>query len=344
MSELPLTFDTLAIEQPGAPVRLKQKAITALEPDEALVRVHFASINKMDPMLALRNVFQLPSPYVLGFDFSGEIARLGSEGGFQIGDQVFGSNLAGGGFGEYLVVKKSRLIPRGVIPSAEASTYGVAFMTAYESLVLTAPLAEHKGKTIYIAGAAGGVGHFAAQLAKMFGLKVIGSAGKAASLDLLKRLRVDHIIDYSRQEVSAEIMKLTQGKGVDLVYDSTYNDASYDESTAVIASGGLYIRLGTPEQLTAYGLADKTAAVKARGAELVIADAGRYSRDPVYQPQAPKLFEGLHQAVTWYKEGTVRPVVTQTVSFNAASLQTAFDEFVKGTNNVGKVVVQVKAL
>jgi len=305
-----------------------------------LVRVDYASINKMDPMMARRNLFQLPAPYVLGFDFSGEVVQVGSEGGFMVGDQVFGNAGAGGCFAEYLVAKKDNLRPRGSVPAQEASTLGVAFLTAYESLVITGDIRRHKGKTIYIAGAAGGVGHFAVQIAKLHGLKVIGSAGKAASLDLLERLHVDHVVDYSRQDVVREIMNLTGGRGADLVYDSTYSQASYNVSAAVVASGGEYIRLGTPMQLTAFGIEDMTAVVERRGAKMVITDCGRYSTDPVYIAQADKLVAGVKQAVVWYEGGKLKPMVTQIVPFASQQLQGAFEAFLGGINNVGKIVVQ----
>jgi Alcohol dehydrogenase GroES-like domain len=78
--ELPISFSALAIEQAGAPVTLKKKSIESLNDDEVLIRVSYASINKMDPGLARRNIFNLPEPYVLGFDFSGELVKLGGEG------------------------------------------------------------------------------------------------------------------------------------------------------------------------------------------------------------------------------------------------------------------------
>ena len=336
----PFSFDALAIEQPGAAVSLLKKTITEPGGDEVLIRVAYASINKMDPMMARRNLFQLPAPYVLGFDFSGEVVQAGSEAGLKTGDQVFGTAGAGGCFAEYLVATKERVLQRGGVPAKEASTFGIAFLTAYESLVITGDIRRHQGKTIYIAGAAGGVGHFAVQIAKLHGLKVIGSAGKAASLDLLERLHVDHIVDYSQADVVREIMKLTDGRGADLVYDSTYSQASYDVSAAAVASGGEYIRLGTPMQLTAFGIKDMTSLVEGRGASMVTTDCGRYSTDPVYIAQAYKLAAGMKQAVLWYEEGKLKPVVTQIVPFAPESLQGDFEAFLGGINNVGKIVVR----
>jgi NADPH2:quinone reductase len=343
-SNLPISFNALAIEQSGAPVSMQQKTIASLNDDEVLIRVSYASINKMDPALARMNVFNLPSPYVLGFDFSGEVVKLGGQGkvALKLGDQVFGTTDTGGCFAEYVVAKRENILLRGAVPAPLASTYGIAYLTAYESLVITGNIQQHQGKWIYVAGAAGGVGHFAAQIAKLYGLKVIGTAGKATSLNLLRQLHLDHVIDYSRQDVVQEVMSLTGGKGVDLAYDSTYTQASYTQSASVVASGGEYIRLGTAAQVTRAGAEDMRTVVEGRGAKMVIADLGRYRADPHYEAQTSKLIDGLRQAVSWYEEGKLKPIITQTVPFEAAALQQTFEAFLKGTNNVGKVVVKCR--
>lgn len=78
--DLPISFNALAIEQAGGPISMQQKSIASLNDHEVLIRVSYASINKMDPGLARMNIFKLPEPYVLGFDFSGEVVRVGGEG------------------------------------------------------------------------------------------------------------------------------------------------------------------------------------------------------------------------------------------------------------------------
>lgn len=340
--ELPLSYNALAIEQAGGPVIMQQKSIASLNDDEVLIRVSYASINSMDPNLARRNVFQLPEPYVLGFDFSGEVVRLGGGGtdAFKVGDQVFGTTPGRGGcFAEYVVAKREDIALRGAVPAPEASTFGIAYLTAYESLVLTANIQQHTGKWIYIAGAGGGLGHFAVQIAKMYGLKVIGSAGKPASLALLRELHLDRVVDYSKEDVIAKIICLTGGKGADLVYDSTYAQSSFTQSAAVVAAGGEYIRLGTDMQMKLTGAGDMRSVVEGRGATWIIADLARYSLDPRYKAQRSKVSDGMKQAVTWYEEGKLKPIITETVPFDTAALQQAFDAFVKGINNVGKVVI-----
>jgi NADPH:quinone reductase-like Zn-dependent oxidoreductase len=345
MSEPAVTFDALAIDHAGAPVRLQQRTLAPLNSDELVVRVAYASINKMDAGLAQRNLFQLPEPYVLGFDFSGEVVRAGASasGSFKPGDQVFGRSETGGCFAELVIAKAENTRVRGAIPAAEASTYGIAFLTAYESLVATADVAKHAGTWIYVAGAGGGVGHFAAQIARLHGLQVIGSAGKPDSLRLLHDLRLDAVIDHARQDVVAEVLRITGGKGADLVYDSTYTQSSYLQSAAVVAAGGEYIRLGTELQLSRAGAGDMTPVVEARGAKLVIADLGRYRTDPKYIARMPEITEGQQRAITWYEEAKLRPVITSVVPFDAAALQQAFEAFSSGVNNVGKVVVKVRS-
>ena len=344
--QLPLSFNALAIPQEGEPVTLLRRTISTLAPDEVLVRVQYALINNMDPLIAKRNIFQLPAPYVLGFDYSGVIVKRGSEGprGLQVGDPVLGSIGKGGCYAEYVVVKghPDKIVPRGRVLAAEASTFGIAFLTAYENVILSGDITRHYGKWIYIAGAGGGLGHFAVQMARIHGLKVIGSAGKSTTIDLLGRLGVDHIIDYSQQDVAQEILKLTNGRGVDVVYESTGSPSSFQQSSAVIAPGGEYIRLGTPMQLKQFGKPDLSSVVEARGGKMVIADLGRYAADPEFQtPQArASVLHGLEQAVKWTEEGKLKAEITGIVSFDPASLQQAFDAFSRGEINVGKVVVR----
>ena len=342
---LPLSFEALAVEDEGKPVMLQTRKIDTLDEDEVLVRVEYASINSMDAGMARRNLFQLPAPYVLGFDFSGEVVRIGSNNprGFRIGDQVFGGIARGGCFSHYVIAKNraDRLRKREAIPAREASTYGIAFLTAYESLAIATDLERYKGKWIYVAGAGGGLGHFAAQIAKLNGLKVIGSAGKPASIRLLKQLELDEVIDYSQEDVVSEVLRITGGKGADVVHDATYRQASYAQSTAVVAAGGEYIRLASELQIKRFGLVDLTKVVEDRGAKMTIADLGRYSTDPQFIPQWPLVAKGYDRAVEWYEAGKLKPIVTKVIPFDAMALQKAFEDFASGTINVGKVVVEI---
>ncbi len=89
---------------------------------------------------------------------------------FKVGDEVFGRSPTGGCFAEYVIAKSKNVAMRGTVPAPAGSTYGVADLTAYESLVITGGIEQYRGKWIYVAGGGGGVGHFAAQIAKLHGL------------------------------------------------------------------------------------------------------------------------------------------------------------------------------
>ena len=203
----------------------------------------------MELKFAARNPAGLPLPLWLGCDYSGTVVGVGgepSEGqeAIGLGSEVFGFNVTNGAWGEYVVVRREFIALRGAIPARVAGTYGGAYLTAVDGVLVDGEVNKRKGQWIYVAGAAGGVGHIATQLAKLHGLRVIGSASKPAALDLLKSLGVDHIIDYSKQDVVAEVLKATGGKGADLVYDPTYEDSSFAQSAACVASGGVWIKLG----------------------------------------------------------------------------------------------------
>ena len=246
----------------------------------------------------------------------------------------------GGCFAEYVVAKRGRVALRGEVPEAEASTLNIAYLSAWEPLFVTADITSRKGQTIFIPGGAGGVGHFAVQLAKAYGLRVIASASKPAGLELLSKLRADVVIDYSKQDVVAEVLAATDGKGADLVYDATYVPSSMKQSAGLVAKGGGWMRLGTWMRDPPDFKDEVEGIVAGRGGTSLIGDLGRYARDPVWIARLSKLREGHLMARQLYAEGLVRPHITATVPFEAAVLQKALEDSMKGV--VGKWVVKVQ--
>jgi NADPH:quinone reductase-like Zn-dependent oxidoreductase len=337
---LPVTFTSQAVDPVGTPMSAKSTTVSSLADDHVLVRIRYASINPMDGKLARNNFWKLPEPLVLGFDFSGVVAAVGGSGGgeLQVGDEVFGFNDKGACYAQYVAVKKDRVVKRGAIPLREAATYGIAYSSAYEPLLMADDIRKRSGQTIYIAGGGGGVGHFAVQLAKLHGLRVISSGSKPASLDLLRSLKVDHVIDYSKQDVVAEVLKLTGGKGADIVYDPTYSPASFKQSASLVASGGRWLRLGglNPAEDT-----DAQRIAKERGAEATYGDFGRYWFQPQYISRVSEFAAVLKEATSLYEQGKVRPHIAAEVPFTSEALQRAVDDNNSGKANVGKVVVKV---
>ena len=244
----------------------------------------------------------------------------------------------GGAFGEYVVAKRERCILRGDLPEADASTYAIAYASAYETLFLTTGTSQ-PGQTIFIPGGSGAVGHFAVQLAKAYGLRVITSASKPEGLELLRKLHADVVIDYSVQDVVVEVLTATEHRGADIVYDCTYMTTSMKQSAAVVAKGGKWMRLGPwllqPPEVKA---AVETI-VRSRGASMLLADLGRYTLDPAFAKIAGVVNDGLRLGKLLYAEGRVKPFVAETVPFEASAVQAAVLDVERGS--VGKKVVKV---
>ena len=205
-------------------------------------------------------------------------------------------------------------------------------------------MAQHAGATILIPGAAGGCGHFAVQLAKRAGLRVIGTTSKPAGAQLLRELGVDLVIDYAQQDVAKEVLAFTQGRGAELVWDATYRPQSLQQSARLVAKGGLWCMLGTAQQLQHRGVADFDALLepaRQRGATATFSDYGRWLT-PEGELQKPNLrADILNAAIKYWDEGSVRPRVTLELPFDAAALQQAFDHW--SDKALGKVVVKCSA-
>ena len=239
-----------------------------------------------------------------------------------------------------MVAKRSRVYLRGDIPESEAAAYGVAYISAYEPLFCAADIRQHAGQTIFIPGGAGGVGHFAVQLAKAYGMRVITSASKPEGLDLLRKLLADVVIDYSKQDVVVEVLTATGGRGVDMVFDATYVERSMKQSAAVIAKGGQWVRLGSFDYDPPTRKQEVETIVNSRGGKVVIGDLGRYSLDPAYKDKLSLLADGLRLGRQLYAERRVRPFISATLPLDASALQQALQNSLTGT--VGKVVVKVQ--
>ena len=334
------------MEQLGSPLTRVQRTIASLAADELLIRVSHSSINPMDLKNAALNLMSYPLPLVPGADYSGTVMAVGgppSKGqeAIDVGSEVFGFTFSSGCFAEYAVVRREFMALRGAVPVRDAGVYGGVFFTAVDGVVVSGEANRRKGQWIYVAGAAGGVGHFAVQLAKLHGMKVIASASKPAALELLKSLKVDHVIDYSKQDVVKEVLAATGGKGADVVYDPTYAFSSFAQSAACVAAGGVWIKLGLDMHQPGSEAYSKVA--EGRGATALTPTLGRWypelAGEEPYMHQQWKMTQALRDAVGWYESGALRPHVSCTVECVPAEMQQAFTDYEK--INVGKVAVHI---
>jgi len=226
---------------------LEEVAVPVIKDDEVLVRVKALSINPVDATLRnndafLRLVLHLgkdDKPVILGWDISGVVEETGKAvTRFRKGDEVFGMvNFTGHGkaYAEYVAAPESHLALKPVsISHEEAAAATLAPMTAWQTLTHLAGVQE--GDKVLIHSGAGGVGHYAIQIAKYLGAYVIGTSS-AANRDFVLGLGADEHIDYAKQRFEEVV------KDADLVVDSIRDASHLERSLQAVKPRGKLISL-----------------------------------------------------------------------------------------------------
>lgn len=215
----------------------------AIETDEVLIKVFVCGVNFPD-LLIIQNKYQFkPSlPFSPGGEVSGVVESVGeSVKHLKPGDKVVA--LCGwGGFAEYVSVKANRVFPMpegiGFIKGASTLyTYG----TSYHALKDRAQL--NPGETLLVLGAGGGVGLAAVELGKAMGANVIAGASTQDKLIVCQEKGADHIINYTSEDLKERIKEITNGKGVDVVYDAVGGKLA-EQALRGMAWKGRYLVVG----------------------------------------------------------------------------------------------------
>jgi NADPH:quinone reductase-like Zn-dependent oxidoreductase len=230
----------------GTPDVLELKEVDKPIPgdDEVLVKVYAVSVNDWDWGLLQgdfinRLLYGLlkPKKKILGSDIAGRIEAVGKNvEQFQPGDEVFG-DLSGewGGFAEYVCARENALAlkPPGMTFD-EAAAVPQAAMLAIQGLLDKGQL--QPGQKLLINGAGGGVGTFAVQIAKLYGVDVTGvdSPGK---LDMLRSMGFDQVVDYTQEDFTKN------GQCYDLILDVKTNRSIFDYMRA-LSPKGIYVTVG----------------------------------------------------------------------------------------------------
>jgi NADPH:quinone reductase-like Zn-dependent oxidoreductase len=264
------TMKAVRIHEYGGPEVLKYEDAPRPEPaaGDVLIRVHAAGVNPVDR--AIRQGFfkerlQYKLPFVPGWDVSGVVEALGSGASrLKPGDAVYGrTDLAReGSYAEYMAARESEIAlkPKS-IDHVTAAAIPLAGLTAWQALFDNAQLAA--GQTVLIHGAAGGVGHFAVQLAKIKGARVIATASQR-NHEFLRSLGADQVIDYNTTRFEDVV------HDVDVVLDTITGDTA-DRSYQVIKKGGIYVtilRPPSPDKAAAHGVRTGHTFVQANVAQL----------------------------------------------------------------------------
>jgi NADPH:quinone reductase len=211
-------------------------------PGEVNVRLRARGVQYVDVlMLAGKYQFRPEPPFVPGNEAAGEIAAVGpGVTQFRPGDRVM-ARLRLGAFAERATVPAANCDP---VPAGmgldEAAIFRSAYMTAYHALLQRGRL--QAGERVLIHGASGGIGIPAIQLAKLHGARVIATASTEEKRRICLEEGADHAIDYT-SGFRDQVMALTDGKGVDIVYDPV-NGPTFEESLRCLAWCGRILILG----------------------------------------------------------------------------------------------------
>ncbi|MGW1087447.1 NADP-dependent oxidoreductase [Streptomyces sp. NPDC002596] len=279
---------------------------------EVLVRVRASAVNPVD--VAVRaGAFPLlgEPPFVLGWDISGTVVETGPGARYRVGDEVYGMPFfprAASGYAEYVAAPSRQLARKpSSVDHVHAAALPLAALTAWQGLVDLAQVSA--GQRVLIHRAAGGVGHFAVQIAKARGAYVIALASSPKH-EFVTGLGADEVIDYRTTDFTEVV------RDIDIVFDST---AQGDRSLAVLRPGGALI------SILEHGSRELAARVEEAGLRFI-----GVSVEPDYA--------ALEAIAALVDAGTIVPYVAETFPLEEAGKA---HELVASGRTQGKVVLTV---
>lgn len=216
----------MGFDAPGGPEVLRSEECPVPRPraGEVLIRVAYAGVNRPD--IVQRQGHYPPPPGaspIPGLEISGEVVSLGA--GVDLG--LIGRNVcalvSGGGYAEYCLARADHCLPvPDGLPLDQAAALPETLFTVWHNLFERGWAAD--GETVLVHGGTSGIGTMAIALGKLFGLEVIVTCGSEAKCTTACKLGAAHAIDYKTQDFVAEIERITQGRGVQVVLDMVAGD------------------------------------------------------------------------------------------------------------------------
>jgi NADPH2:quinone reductase len=229
----------------GPPEKLVVEQIDDPQPGagQVLVQIKAAALNFPD-VLVVRGQYQTrtPPPFIPGGEAAGIVAAVG-EGvkGFRPGDRVIATTMQGA-FAEQCAVAQEQCMPLPRPMSfEEGAAFTVTYATSYHALRQSTRLSA--GETLLVLGAAGGVGSSAVEIGKALGARVIAGVSNAEKAAFAKAAGADETVNYSDTELRVAIRELTDGKGVDVVYDPVGGDLA-EQAFRSLGWHGRYLVIG----------------------------------------------------------------------------------------------------
>ena len=200
-------------------LQLSECPLPAPAAGEVRIRVDAAGVNFPDALI-IQKKYQLqpPLPFTPGTEVAGTVDAVGEGvGRLKAGDRVV-AFVGIGGFAEYVCAAQAQVAPMPPgVDAAVAAGFTLTYATSQHALVERGQLKA--GETLLVLGAGGGVGLAAVELGKLAGARVIAAASSPEKLDAARRAGADELIDYSQADLREAVKAMTDGRGVDVVYD-----------------------------------------------------------------------------------------------------------------------------
>ncbi len=231
------------VKEHGGPEKMSYDEVEtpAYDAAQVLVKIGAAGVNFIDTYQR-SGLYPMNLPLTLGMEGAGEVAEIGDAvTNFSKGDRIAFTGIPGA-YADYVSVPAERLvhIPAGISINEGAAAM-LQGMTAHFLTQTTYPLKA--GDSCLVHAAAGGVGLLMVQMAKMAGARVIGTVSTPEKAALAKEAGADDIILYTQSDFEQEVSRLTDGKGVNVAYDSV-GKATFDKSINCLQPRGVMVLYG----------------------------------------------------------------------------------------------------
>jgi NADPH2:quinone reductase len=316
----------IRVHEYGGPEVMKLEEVADLVPGpgQVLVRAHAAGVNPVESYIRTGTyAIKVALPYTPGNDAAGVVAAVGA-GVTRVkpGDRVYVSAALSGTYAEQAVCLEAQVhsLPDDV-SFEQGAAMGVPYGTAYRALFQRGN--AKPGETVLVHGASGGVGTAAVQMARAAGMVVIGTAGSDAGQKLVKEQGAHHALSHSTEGYLDELMKLTDGRGVDLILEMLANK-NLAGDLKVLAKNGRVVVIGSRGTVEINPRDTMAREADIRGVMLLGASELE--------------FKQIHAAlVAGLENATLRPVIAQRIPLAEAAR--AHVEVMKPSGALGKIVL-----
>ncbi len=316
----------IRVHEFGGPEVLKLEDVPDLKPGagQVVVRIHAAGVNPVEAYIRTGTyVFKPNLPYTPGNDAGGVVMAIG-EGvkRVKVGERVYVSGSLSGTYAEQALCNEAQVhrLPDKV-GFEQGAALGVPYGTAYRGLFLRGD--AKAAETVLVHGASGGVGIASVQLARAAGLTVIGTAGSEPGLKLVQSEGAQHVLNHSADGYLDELMKRTEGRGVDLILEMLANK-NLGKDLTVLAKRGRVVVIGSrgPVEINPRDAMGRDADIRAT--------TSANTTEQEHKQTHAALIAGL-------ENGSLRPVIAQKIPLAEASR--AHGEVMKPSGAHGKIVL-----